>query len=155
MFIYSFTRQCVFQSSHPDKIQSFNNIGKLRWKSFTPSKLIICSGKRLYTQIKPRALRRSIYRKRMFLISNSCILCLLLALRVLLLCCSDAAKQMQKCSGPFSSTQRWISQSIAMSRLHENGAKLKLNKASSSVIQNSRKNLNWNLSSGARTVSHA
>ena len=144
-----------FQSSLPYKIRSFTNIGKLRYKSFKLSMLIICSGMQVYTQIRPRALRRSISRKRMFRIYIICILCLLLALRVLLLCCGDAAKQGPKCSGPFSSTQRWISPSIAMSRLHDNGARLKWNKASSSVIQSSCKNLNGNLSSGATTVSHA
>ena len=80
-----------FQSSRPDNMRSFSNICKLRWKSFTLSWPMIFFGIRLYTQIRPRALRRSIYRKRVFLMSTICLLRLMLALRVLLLCCDDAA----------------------------------------------------------------
>ena len=105
--------------------------------------------------MRPSALLRSISRNRLFLISDNCFPCLTLALRVLLLCCVDAAKNVLKCSGPLFNTQRWMSPSIAISRLDDRGAKLKLNKASSSDTLSSRRNFCWNASRGARTVSHA
>ena len=114
-----------FQSSHPDSNRSFTNNCRLRWNSFTLLWLIISSGIRLYIHISPKALRRSISRKCLSLMSAIYIPCLILPLRVLGLCCVDAAKKVLKWSGPFLSMHRCISPSMAMSRLHGSGARLK------------------------------
>ena len=72
------------QSSHPGTNRSLRNSCNDAWKSLTVTCRMISAGNRLYTQIRPNALLRSISKKCVFRMSTSCRLCL--PLRIL---CSE------------------------------------------------------------------
>ena len=144
-----------FQSECPLNSRSFKNSCRCRWNYFTLTLLTISSGSRLYIHISPRALLRSISRKLLFLMSTICLPCLEHVLRVDRVRSSDAWKKAWKCSGPFPKAHLCIRPSMAISRLHLKGARLKWHSASASDIPSSDKNLSWEESNGAKTVLQA
>ena len=114
--------QVYFQSLQLDNIRCFNITRRLRWKSLIFTALLMSPGIWLYTKIKPSALRRSISRKSLSLMSTSCRACRMLAL--CLFRADDAVKKALKWSGPLSRAHRWMSPLIAIFLLHDNGARL-------------------------------
>ena len=144
-----------FQSSRPNMIWCFNKPCMSRWNPFTYETETISCGKWLYTHINPSALRLSTSRNSRLRMSTSCLSCSLLPALVFRRCAVERLNTSLKWFGPLSSVQRWISPSIAISRLHVSGARLKWNSASSADIPSSAKNLSWNLLSGAKMLSQA
>ena len=109
----------------------------------------------MYTQINPSALRLSISKKCSLRISINCLLCRPCPDLVRWCSAVDNVNNFLKCSGPLPSAALCNTPNIAISRLHDKGARLKCTSASSREIPSSLKNLVWNLSSGANILSHA
>ena len=107
----------------------------------------ISGGSLLYTQISPSALRLSISKKCSLRISINCLLCRPCPDLVQWCSAVDSVKNFLKCSGPLPSAALCNTPNIAISRLHDKGARLKCTSASSREIPSSLKNLVWNLSS--------
>ena len=129
------------QFGYPLNNRCFNNNCRFHWNFFTMSLLTMSSDNLLYIHMKPNALRRSTSRNLWFLISMICFPCLALPLRVGRAWSVDIWKNVLKWSGPFPSAHVRMTPSIAMSRLHRRGAKLKWNSASASDKPISNKNL--------------
>ena len=101
----------------------------------------ISGGSLLYTQINPSALRLLISKKCSLRISISCLLCRPFPDLVQWRSAVDSVKNFLKCSGPLPSAALCNTPNIAISRLHDNGARLKYTSASSREIPSSLKNL--------------
>ena len=122
-------------------IWCFNKPCRSRWNPFTFETETISCGKWLYTHINPSALRLSTSRNDRLRMSSSCLSCSLLPALVFRRCAVERLNTSLKWFGPLSNVQRWISPSIAISRLHVNGARLKWNSACFADIPSSAKNL--------------
>ena len=94
----------------------------------------ISGGSLLYTQINPSALRLSISKKCSLRISISCLLCRPVPDLVQCRSAVDSIKNFLKCSGPLPIAALCNKPIIAMSRLQDNGAKLRCTIVSSADV---------------------